>query len=671
MSLFTRKTASFEDVLKEEKAYLKEFHKQGNKQGTSGIACSGGGIRSASFSTGVMQALKNEGILNKFSYLSTVSGGGFCGSALTWFQLKYNTFPFGDKGSFKGSQIFDEIVEEGKGNTGTNDDKTKSNRILSYIRQHGNYLIPYELGKVSFAGRILLSVLNSAAAYLLFFGLFFFAILGISNLGFFKDLAWGFWGLFGYSAENTITFLETWKPLAGISNLRIINPENLNFSALSGTVAAISLGLYLGIVLFYGVLTYRFSGTEGGYCFRVKVQKFLGWILIIFGFSLILFLLPMGFQVLFGQGFGEDDATALGAVAAPTVIGIILAIYKFQKSLSKESVLQGPVTSVLLSITVIALIFAILTLGFLIGSWAFSGEMIIGIALGLGSLLLLFVVNLNLISPHRLYRDRLMETFMWDPNTDPNGKLCQRGAAANKAKLSDMITTDKNNWSPYHILNTNLVLTDAKQSKNRGRHGDNFILSPKFCGSSATDYVATKDFISNRLTLATAMATSGAAANPNAGVSGEGLTTSPLVSFLMTFCGLRLGLWTINPNQKLNTIHKLWPPNYVWPGIFSLFAYGQREKSRRIELSDGGHFDNTGLYELVRRGVRTIVLCDGSADPNYTFDDLGNAIERVRVDFGVQIYFPVEKLKKGTAKNIEKDLDGLLPGSLAIDPKNY
>ncbi|MCH7805945.1 MAG: hypothetical protein IH995_02210 [Proteobacteria bacterium] len=664
MNIFTRKTASFKEVLKEEQAYLEEFHTNWKKGKSSGIACSGGGIRSASFSTGIMQALYNEKILKKFSYLSTVSGGGFCGAALTWFQLQYKTFPFGDKDSFKGSHVFDEekariaIAEAKPG------DKSLSNCILSYIRQHGNYLTPYELGKASFIGRVLLSILNSATAYLLFFGLFFLLLLLVTNMEFIYKSTWIVWGLFEIEPEIIKIILKSW----GAETIKKIN---LNFSALFGLLATLSLGIYLVIVLLYGVFTVRFSGTGRGYCLRVGVQKLMGWLLIIFVVSLILFILPVGFQFLFGKGIGGEDSIALGLglTVAPTILGMLLALYKFQKGLSEKSALQGPVTSVILSIAVVALIFAILTLGFLIGSWAFEGNTIACAALLFGGFLLL-AVNLNLISPHRLYRDRLMETFMWDPDTDPEGKLCRRGAAANKAKLSEMITTDKKNWSPYHILNTNLVLTDAKRPKNRGRHGDNFILSPKYCGSSATDYVKTKDFIANRLTLATAMATSGAAANPNAGVSGKGLTTNPLVSFLMTFCGLRLGLWTINPNQQLNAIHQIWPPNYIWPGIFSLLAYGQRENSRRIELSDGGHFDNTGLYELVRRGVRTIVLCDGSADPDYTFDDLGNVIERVRVDFGVQIYFPIEKPKKGTAKNIEKDLDGLLPNSLAAPQGN-
>jgi len=49
------------------------------------------------------------------------------------------------------------------------------------------------------------------------------------------------------------------------------------------------------------------------------------------------------------------------------------------------------------------------------------------------------------------------------------------------------------------------------------------------------------------------------------------------------------------------------------------------------------------LYELIRRKLQLIILSDGGADPQFRFDDLGNAIERARVDFGVKIRFDDEE----------------------------
>ena len=48
-----------------------------------GLAISGGGIRSATFALGVLEALKNIDLLSRIHYLSTVSGGGYIGAWLS------------------------------------------------------------------------------------------------------------------------------------------------------------------------------------------------------------------------------------------------------------------------------------------------------------------------------------------------------------------------------------------------------------------------------------------------------------------------------------------------------------------------------------------------------------------------------------------------------------
>ena len=58
-------------------------HAPSTELGLIGLALSGGGIRSSTFSLGVIQALAKHGVLKKVDYLSTVSGGGFIGSCLS------------------------------------------------------------------------------------------------------------------------------------------------------------------------------------------------------------------------------------------------------------------------------------------------------------------------------------------------------------------------------------------------------------------------------------------------------------------------------------------------------------------------------------------------------------------------------------------------------------
>ena len=61
------------------------------------------------------------------------------------------------------------------------------------------------------------------------------------------------------------------------------------------------------------------------------------------------------------------------------------------------------------------------------------------------------------------------------------------------------------------------------------------------------------------------------------------------------------------------------------------------DTSKYVYLSDGGHFDNMGLYELVRRRCYRIVICDSEQDEDYFFEGIANAIRKCRVDFGVEI----------------------------------
>lgn len=56
-------------------------------------------------------------------------------------------------------------------------------------------------------------------------------------------------------------------------------------------------------------------------------------------------------------------------------------------------------------------------------------------------------------------------------------------------------------------------------------------------------------------------------------------------------------------------------------------------------LSDGGHFENLALYEMVRRRCRFVLVVDAGCDKNFDFEDLGNAVRKVALDLGVRITF--------------------------------
>ena len=139
------------------------------------------------------------------------------------------------------------------------------------------------------------------------------------------------------------------------------------------------------------------------------------------------------------------------------------------------------------------------------------------------------------------------------------------------------------------------------------------------------------------MTLPTAIAISGAAASPYAGAGGTAWTRNRVVSIVMAILSLRLGYWAPNPKpgKPWNEI-----PNFIFPGITSTFLLRRlHENNWVLDLTDGGHFENLGLYELARRRLKTIIVCDGSADPQSRFGALALAIERIKVDFGATIEF--------------------------------
>ena len=242
-------------------------------------------------------------------------------------------------------------------------------------------------------------------------------------------------------------------------------------------------------------------------------------------------------------------------------------------------------------------------------------------------------VNVNYISIHRYYRDRLMEGFMPDPAT--RGRTGP-ATKADRAKLVDMCSEG----APYHLVNTNVVLVNSDDARWRVRGGDSFLLSPLYCGCSATRWVSTGEYMQkDPLTLATAVAISGAAVNPNTGAGGTGPTRKPMLSLLMALLNLRLGYWVPNPCK--NPRHQPVASHFraAW---YELYRRGYAEHRDMLQLSDGGHFENLGVYELVRRKVKVIVCCDGTADPGFEFADLQVLVRRIAADFGARVEFDVD-----------------------------
>jgi hypothetical protein len=298
-----------------------------------------------------------------------------------------------------------------------------------------------------------------------------------------------------------------------------------------------------------------------------------------------------------------------------------------------------------------------------VGCFEFGLAPIAGVlAIWLGSKL-----DVNRLSLHNFYRFRLIECYL----------AASRRSGAEALRLGDLDPYrgnvvrpgDWNNFDgPFPIINCTLNVTKSDSLDLQKRRARNFIFTPTHCGLTRFEDPEIKSpagFLPSAMisslqcaseakppltlaayqgqplrgiTLGAAMAISGAAQSPN-----QGSHTSPAVAALLTLANIRLGWWLGNPRNN-KTFKKEGPDNGLGPMIDELLAQATDEKGY-VYLSDGGHFENLGLYELIRRRCSLIILCDADCDPNYKFDDLVNAIELCRVDFGASITIDTDPLQ--------------------------
>jgi hypothetical protein len=119
-----------------------------------------------------------------------------------------------------------------------------------------------------------------------------------------------------------------------------------------------------------------------------------------------------------------------------------------------------------------------------------------------------------------------------------------------------------------------------------------------------------------------------------------GYHSSPAITFLLTLFNARLGAWLGNPGAAGRlTWRRSDPVAGAGPLIREMLGR-TTDKNPYVYLSDGGHFENFGLYEMVARRCRFIVVADAACDADYAFADLGNAIRKIRIDLGIAIDFP-------------------------------
>ncbi len=248
-------------------------------------------------------------------------------------------------------------------------------------------------------------------------------------------------------------------------------------------------------------------------------------------------------------------------------------------------------------------------------------------------LLMGFFVNINRFSLHAAYRDRLIRAYL---GTSRDGDERRPNPFTGFDEADNLGMAELAGIRPMPLLNLTLNLVHGRKVAWQDRKAEPFSVTPLHCGSYAVGYRSAAEYSYSEtakrgITLGTAMAISGAAASPNMGYH-----SSPAVTFLMTLFNARLGWWLGNPRSE--TYRRSGPRFAPRPLLAEAFGLTDDENPY-IYLSDGGHFENLGLYEMVLRRCHLILASDAGSDPELQLADLGGAIAKIRIDLGVPIVF--------------------------------
>jgi len=736
--------------------------KRAQKLELHGLALSGGGIRSATFSLGVLQKLAEQGKLPRFDYLSSVSGGGYIATwlecwikrggsvskvadrlnikkssdpmgeevrpirwlrmfsnylapdasimsadswtmGITWLRntlinqvllllllctalavvndLSYTWYYFSHRANSYDWKVvtrwsivifLPSVLAIGLGmkTYDTEHDERNlfnfgRNRLLSVILVIWTVLVTYVISswfhirrdQISYADKL---TLLRPAAITGFFAMLFIAYIGLYRLCAQKPLEKKLVDV-AIVCSSAIAAGVAWLSLAGVWQLfRYLRQDWVFILGPPLILECISVCVVIRMALM-GKLFPDERREWWGRMGAITHRAMLMWILITFSAR----VLPHEFAVFcsqFKKGF--DIKTILGVSWAGVVGSAVKLAYQSKdgsgKSDSNTQMIQD------IFVRVAPYIFMI---GFLIiGAHTFSalynliphpqkGKLdplnYFWVTLVLAAVTYLFSwrVGVNEFSLHHFYRNRLVRAYL-----GATRKRTDRDKTVNNftgfdknddIKLSSFVNTQKDDAyiGPYPIINATLNASVISELDRQDRKAESFIFSPLYSGfdfSPTRSAAYAKDKVyeygyrptavyayENGPMIGTAMAISGAAVSPNMGYH-----SAPATAFLLTMFNVRLGWWMGNPRRST---YRYSDPTSGVAYLISDLVGNSDIDSRFVCLSDGGHFDNMGLYELIRRRCSFIMLVDAEDDPGNNFEGLANAIRRCRIDYGVEI----------------------------------
>jgi len=667
------------------RARREALHGTDNGRRPWGLALSGGGIRSATFCLGLLKALAQRRQLLSFDLLSTVSGGGYVGSALG--RLCTRAASADDVRAAEGA--FAEV------------DKV---RLGWWLRANGRYLIPGGMRDTLFAVALYLRNLLGThieiaiAATLIGLG------LAATNLLLWEGMA----GAIDLDNAQAVLAPVRWATQLPTLWLGMLVPWALSIvlaeaywsvrdrpssgfvlAQLAMWIALGALAAWLGPMLqrhFDGppwlapafiafaaswvaallwVLWRNRRAADAG-ALRNTLTDGLATMLYIVGVLALLGLLDW-LAWWFAAHTRETRASwgGLMLAAAAALRGVLPLMFSGkreapgigQQMLMRLASLLGLVVAFCLAAWWIGVLYA----GVLLPVFTPAG---LDFARGwiwlftLGTIVMLYAVVtgrnfafLNLSSLHMFYKARIVRGYLGAANRERLGDdptAAVSGLAPPQVPVGQVHADDdidQRTYAPHakggpvHLVNVCINQTHDPKHKlfNRDRKSLPLTIGP-LGWMQAAGAPWTQAQGEGAMTLGAWAAISGAAFAP-----GLGRLTRRGIAALSVFAGLRLGYWwnsrhagIAQPGAARRVNGFLRKTRFLLLECFGSFPGSGSEE---WYLSDGGHFENTGAYALLRQEAELIVIADCGADPDYRFCDLENLVRRARIDLHADIDF--------------------------------
>lgn len=581
-----------------------------------GIALSGGGVRSAAFNLGALQALQKHHVLENADYLAAVSGGNYIASALTI------SAAYSDSDCENGKPLWAHGSPEER-----------------YLRQHTDYLAP------GFTGRVWLGL----------------SVVYGFVMNYLPFLLWAFIAgrLGGWSPHLLRSALSTF---AGISPPA---PGAIKMLLLFAASCCVLISVLL-------VTWRRLSDghKQPGDYGETRSERIAAGLVTLAGAIGVVLALPALARLyatlsrlVLSRVLGEP-ADAFETLRARIMIAIVWLVVSLVLAVV-ALVLSRRFRARRLMLVLSSLAGAGLLLVPLLSSLDYSirqdGPTYTDVLIVAGALVCVLVLALRVhnrhYSMHLLYRERLNSAFALRRTRDRAGRIIAQpigyGERLYFSKIGTANPPDRAGRLPKLIVCCAVNLTSDEVPA--GRFAASFTFEHDRSGGPLFDYRQTRryeetcDLPGTQLTMPSIMAVSGAALSPL-----MGRFTYPPLRFLMALTNVRLGVWIKNlqhaswdsgdpppePRGRIARAAALIRRRWREPGALYVLREalgGLKSTHRFIYLTDGGHWENLGLVELLRRRCTHVLCFDASCDRTGAGLDIGRAIALARSELGADI----------------------------------